>query len=186
MKDTKHILLAGSSHTNLVFLYVKRVLEGKAIISKLPDVAGNTEEILISLPGWPLEDNEVIHVYSGHRDLMHGETKQPIVNPERFKGNLEKIIAIILSRTPAKIAFSNIPPISENLLETDPTRNQRIEVYNRIIEEVTGKSNIAVHDFSNFAMSYNGGSEKYSDGLHFTRNFYKELAENLADFLISL
>jgi len=186
MTNTKSILLAGSSHTSLFFLYVKRALEGKAIISKLPNFAGNTQEILTSLPTWPLEDNDVIHLYSGHRDLMFNKTKRPTINPERFRGNLEIIIDIFISRTPAKIVFSNIPQVSEALLETDPDRNHRIKFYNRIIEEVAGKANIALHDFSKFAVSYNNDSEKYSDGLHFTRNFYKKLARHLGDFLISL
>ncbi len=184
MKNTKHILLAGSSHTSLVFLYVKKALDGKAIVSKLPSFAGNTVEILTSLPSWPLEDKEIVHVYAGHRDLMFDETQRPTVTPERFKDNLEKIIDIIVSRTYAKIVFSNIPPVAEFLLETDPERNQRIDFYNQKIKELADGASIALHDFSGFAMSYNNGIEKYSDGLHFTRNFYRAFGENLADFLI--
>lgn len=186
MKNSKQILLAGSSHTSLVYLYVKRVLNGKAIVSKLPDFAGNTEEILISLPGWPLEDKEIVHVYAGHRDLMFDATQRPTVSPERFIGNLKKIIDIIVSRTSAKIVFSNIPPVAESMLLFDPKRNQRIDAYNQIIEEVTGKANIVLHDFCGFALSYNSGFDNYSDGLHFTRDFYKAFAEDLADFLIRL
>lgn len=186
MKNIKQILLAGSSHTSLAYLYVKRALEGKAIVSKLPDFAGNTEEILISLPGWPLEDKDIVHIYAGHRDLMFDGMQRPIISPERFKGNLEKILNTVTLRTPAKIVFSNIPPVAESLLEIDPERNQRIYFYNQIIEEVADKVTISLHDFCGFALSYNSGSEKYSDGLHFTRNFYKAFAGDLADFLISL
>ncbi len=186
MKNYKHILLAGSSHTSLMFPYVKKALAGKAVVGKLPDYAGNTEEILTSLPGWPLEDKEIVHLYAGHRDLMFDGLGRPVVGPERFKDNLEIIIDIIISRTSAKIVFANIPPVAASLLKTDRQRNQRILFYNRIIEEVTKKPNITLHDFSGFVLSHTSGAEKYSDGLHFTRKFYKEFAENLADFLIKL
>ncbi len=186
LKNLKKILFAGSSHTRLFFFSVKSCLKGKALVSKLPYNAGNTVEILNSLSDWPLEDKDIVHVYVGHRDLMLNETGQPFVNPEQFKDNLRQILDMLFDRTTAKIVFSNIPPVAEIILETDPQRNQRILLYNKIIKDVTREEQIPIHDFSGFVLFHSDNQEKYSDGLHFTRKFYKEFGVNLADFLIKL
>lgn len=185
-KNLKNIFFAGSSHTRLFFLSVKSCLEGKALVSKLPYNAGNTVEILNSLSDWPLEDKDIVHVYAGHRDLMLNETGRPFVNAEQFKGNMRRIVEILFDRTTAKIVFSNIPPVADFFLETDPQRNQRILLYNKIIKDVTRGRQIPMHDFSAFVLSQSENQEKYSDGLHFTRKFYKEFGMNLAEFLIKL
>ena len=185
-KNLNKILLAGSSHTRLFFFSVKSCLEGKALVSKLPYNAGNTVEVLNSLKDWPLEDKNIVHVYVGHRDLMLNEIGQPFVNPAQFKNNMQLILDILFDRTPAKIVFSNIPPVAEIILETDPQRNQRILLYNEIIKDVARVGQIPIHDFSAYVLSHSDNQEKYFDGLHFTRNFYKEFGINLADFLIKL
>jgi len=185
-KNLKKILFAGSSHSSLFFFSVKSCLEGRALVSKLPYYAGNTVEILDSLSDWPLEDKDIVHVYAGHRDLMLNESGNPFVTPEQFKSNMQQIRDMLFSRTKAKIVFSDIPPVAEIILETDPKRNQRIMLYNRIIKDVAGVRQIPIHSFSAFVLSQPDNHEKYSDGLHFTRKFYREFGINLADFLIKL
>ena len=173
-KKLKKIFFAGSSHTSFFFISVKSCLKGKAIVSKFPHYAGNTAEMLDSLGDWSIEDKDIVHVYAGHRDLMLNETGQPIVNNVQFEKNLAQIVDILLKRTTAKIVFSDIPPVHKIILKTDPQRNQRISHYNKIIKDVTRERNIQIHDFSAFALSYSANQEIYSDGLHFTRKFYKD------------
>ena len=185
-KNLKRIFFAGSSHTRLFFFSVKSCLEGKALVSKLPYNAGNTVEILNSLSDWPLEDKNIVHVYAGHRDLMLNEMGQPFVNPEQFKDNMRQILDVLFDRTTAKIVFSNIPPVAESLLGVYPQRNKQIALYNKIIKDATEERRIPIHDFSGFVLSHPDNQEIYSDGLHFTRKFYKEFGMNLADFLIKL
>jgi hypothetical protein len=182
----KQVLLVGSSHTSLSYLYMKKRLCGKAEVSKLPYYAGNTEEMLVSLPDWPLEGKDIVHVYAGLRDLAQNDMGQPMVGPEKFRKNLETIYNSVASRCSAKIIFSNVPPVEDNLLLGDLLINERIQLYNHIIEEVVAWAGIELHNFSEFVLSHESGTEKYSDGLHFTRNFYKEYAENLADFLMNI
>ena len=184
--DKKQVLLVGSSHTSLSFLYIKKILTGIANVNKLPDYAGNTEEMLASLPDWPLEGKEIIHVYAGHRDLMLNEVGRPMVSPERFRINLETIFSAIVSRCSAKIVFSNIPLVADNFLNNDLRRNDRIIFYNRIIEEVVDEVGTDLHNFCGFVLNHQSGPEKYSDGLHFTRKFYKEYASDLAGFLMKI
>ncbi len=185
-KDILKILLAGSSHTRLFFPYVRSFLKGTASVSVLDRDAGRTDEILESLSEWPLEDKDIIHVYSGHRDLAPGPDGDPFIGPELFRINLEKIINRILGRTSGKVVFSNIPPVSENFLEMDRDRNVRIAIYNRIIGEVTADAGIPLHDFAGFISSYGGGESKYADGLHFTRRVYQDFAKALSTRLIGM
>lgn len=178
------ILLAGSSHTRLFFPYVRQYLKDRASVTALPEDAGRTDEILSSLPAWPLEEQDIIHIYSGHRDLAPGPDGEPYIRPEQFRRNLQSIIKQVLNRASAKIVFSNVPPVSKNFLREDPDRNNRILLYNGIIEELTGNARIPVHDFWTFITRYEGGEAKYIDGLHFTREVYRDFAKALAMYLI--
>jgi len=181
-----NILLVGSSHTRLFFPYVGNFLNDVTVVTKLPSDAGRTDEMLSTLSEWPLEEQDIIHVYSGHRDLIPDPDGKPYIGPEQFRANLEKIIQEILRRTSAKIVFSNIPPVSEGFLKTDPDRNGRILHYNAIIDEVAKRALIPVHDFWKFVSSYEGGEEKYIDGLHFTKDVYRDFAKALAAYLLAV
>ncbi len=180
------ILLAGSSHTRLFFPFMKNCLEGIAVVTRLPYDAGRTDEILSSLTEWPLEGQDVVHVYSGHRDLMLNDDGLPFVNPGMFERNLRRIIGMLSSLTNAKIVFSNIPPVAGSILRRDSGRNHRIIHYNSIINDVAGDSRVPVHDFYGFALRYQGGGSKYLDGVHFNREFYREFGRNLSDYLIKI
>lgn len=182
----KKVFFAGSSHTRLFFLYMKEFFAEKAIVSRLPYNAGNTAEILGTIRYWPLEDKNIVHVYTGHRDLMPDEAGIPFISAGQFAANMGQITELLLERTPGKIAFSNIPPVAESFLQSDPGRNERISQYNGIIARVTEEAGIPVHDFSGFVVSSPIGEEKYIDGLHFTRKFYREYGASLARFLLAL
>lgn len=182
--DLVRILLAGSSHTRLVFPFVRQFLKDRASVSILPEDAGRTDEMLQSLPGWPVEEQDLIHLYSGHRDLMPGPDGRPLVGPEKFSANLRTITKRILERTSAKVVFSNVPPVSKEFLTIDPDWNARISLYNKIIYEVASDAGFPVHDFWTFLSSYGGGETKYIDGLHFTRRVYRDFAKALALYLI--
>ena len=185
-KTAKKIFFAGSSHTRMFFMYMKELFAGRAVVSRLPYNAGNTAEILATIISWPLADKDIVHVYAGHRDLMPDDDGRPVIGPEQFAVNLERITAILRARCPGIIVFSNIPPVAENFLPTDPQRNKRIMEYNVIIAAVAEDSGIPVHDFHRFVAAISGSEEKYLDGLHLTRRFYKEYAANLAAFLNQL
>lgn len=187
MKDsdqkTKKILLVGSSHTRILFIYIKDFLGGDADISKLPYDAGNTAEILGTIRYWPLENKDLVHVYTGHRDLMPDEAGRPYIEQEKFDKNLKQIAEILLHRTKGKIVFSNIPPVADSFLEIDSRRNNEITEYNKIIAKVAKRAEIAVHDFNEFVVKYPKSEDIYSDGLHFKREFYRIYAAELASFL---
>lgn len=181
--EKKKILLAGSSHTRMLFIYVKDFLQTEAMVSRLSYDAGNTAEILGTIGYWPLEDKNIVHVYTGHRDLMPDEKGRPFIAKEQFGRNLKSIAQILLTRTKGKIIFSNIPPVADSFLKIDPQRNKLISDYNQIIAEVASQAGIPVHDFNGFVVGYQGEEEIYSDGLHFTRKFYRIFAAVLADFI---
>jgi lysophospholipase L1-like esterase len=178
------MLLAGSSHTRLFSPYVRERLQGEALVETLPFDAGRTDEILASLPQWPVEDKDLIHLYAGLRDLALDGRDLPFVGPEDFRGNLKRIVAELRSRSRAAIVLSNVPVVSEGLLEYDAGWNERIGLYNRIIEAVAGEAGVPVHDFRGFADAY--GGERYLDGLHFTRGFYRDFGRKLAEDLMGI
>jgi lysophospholipase L1-like esterase len=185
VKELARILLAGSSHTRLFYPYVKSFLRGKAFVRTLPYDAGRTDEILNSLSDWPLEGQDIMYLYSGHRDLMLNESGTVFINPGLFEDNLLRIIKEIRKRTTAIIVLSNIPEVSPGFLAGDEGRNKRIGNYNRIIRSIAKEQGARLHDFQGY-VSAHGNSEKiYTDGLHFTREFYRRFAEHLASFLMA-
>lgn len=185
-QTTKKVLIAGSSHSRILFIYIKDFLAGDADISKLPYDAGNTEEILGTIRYWPLENKDLVHIYTGHRDLMPDEAGRAFIEQEQFNKNLKQITEILLHRTKGKIVFSNIPPVAVSFLEIDPRRNNQITEYNKIIARVAKWAEIAVHDFHGFVVKYPKSEDIYSDGLHFKRGFYRIYAAELASFLKGL
>lgn len=186
IKIVKKVFFAGSSHTRLFFLFMKEFFAGKAIVSRLPYNAGNTAEILGTIRYWPLEDKNIVHVYTGHRDLMPDEKGKPFIDREQFAANMRQITEILLARTLGKVVFSNIPPVADSFLKIDHLRNKRISQYNEIIENIAKEAGIPVHDFNGFVRASLIGEEKYIDGLHFTRKFYKDYGAGLARFLLEL
>jgi hypothetical protein len=182
-RPTKKILLVGSSHTRLFFPFVSRFLEGRARVAKLPHDAGRTDEMLLSISAWPVEGQDIIHLYAGLRDLLLDVDDEPYVKPEQFRANLKSIIRDIRRRTDCKIILSNLPPVTGEVLDVDPDCNNRIALYNSIIREVALSEGVAVHDFHSFALGYDGG-EKYSDGVHFTQGFYRAFGRELARYLM--
>lgn len=181
----KRILFAGSSHTRLFFPHVLERLGGRALAERLPFDAGRTDEILASLPRWPVQDKDAIHLYAGLRDLALNEYDAPYVGPEQFRANLICILEAIRGGTGAILVLSNIPSVSVDLLTVDPAWNERISLYNGLIEEVAREAGVPVHDFRGFAASYRE-DEKFLDGLHFTDRFYRDFGYSLADYLMRL
>lgn len=153
-------------------------------MEKLPQDAGRTDEILASLPEWPVQDKDLVHLYAGLRDLTLNGEDRPHVGPGEFQGNLERIIGGLRSRSRAVVVLSNIPSVSGELLQYDAEWNGRIGLYNRIIESVAGQAGAPVHDFRGFADAY--GGERYLDGLHFTRAFYRDFGRKLAGDLMAI
>ncbi len=178
------ILLAGSSHTRLMFPAVRAFLSDIAIVTKLPRDAGRSDEILQWMSEWPIEGQDIIHLYSGHRDLAFERDEMPYVGPDLFKKNLEQILHAIRSRTTGHIVVSNVPPVSDGFLKADPDRNKRIELYNSIISEIAEQLSLPCHDFWSFISYYPGGEKKYVDGLHFTRAVYRDFGRHLSGYLL--
>lgn len=167
-------------------MYVKEFFADKARVSRLSYDAGNTAEILGAIGYWPLEDKNIVHVYTGHRDLMPDETGRPFISPEQFAANMSRIVDILQARTAGRVVFSNVPPVADSFLELDPGRNDRISQYNTIIESVSRDAGIPVHDFSGFVKAHPTAEDIYIDGLHFTRKLYKEYGRSLAGCLMEL
>jgi lysophospholipase L1-like esterase len=170
----------------LFFLYVKEYFADKARVSRLSYDAGNSAEILGTIGYWPLEDKDIVHVYTGHRDLMPDETGRPFISPEQFAANMRRIVEILQARTAGRVVFSNVPPVADSFLVSDPGRNHRISHYNTIIESVSRDAGISVHDFSGFVKARPTAEDIYIDGLHFTRKFYKEYGRCLAGRIMEL
>jgi lysophospholipase L1-like esterase len=180
------LLLAGSSHVRLFFPYIRDFLGETALVSKLPSDAGRTDEILKSLVSWPLEEQDVIYLYAGHRDLMLQEGEKVFVSLADYEKNLRAIISTIQKRTDARLVLSTLPPVSSGFLTVDPGRNKRINKYNAVITHVSSEKEIPVHDFRGYVLQQGSNEDIYLDGLHFTRRFYRTFGKNLGNFLMDI
>jgi len=180
------LLLAGSSHVRLFFPDIRKFLGETALISKLPFDAGRTDEILKSLASWPLEEQDVVYLYAGHRDLMLQEGEKVFVSLADFEKNLRAIISRMQKRTDARIVLSTLPPVSSGFLTGDPGRNKRIDQYNTVITRISHEQEIPVHDFRGYVLQQDRNEDIYLDGLHFTRQFYRSFGKDLGKFLMGI
>lgn len=144
------VLIVGDSISIGYTLGVRKALEGKANVLRIPTNAGHTGMGLAGLPKWLDEKNgkwDVIHFNWGLWDLCYRnpesktQGKRDKINgkqthsPDQYARNLEKIVKI-LKGTGAKLIFATTTPVPEGeagrVVGDDKIFNQKaVEVMER-------------------------------------------------------
>ena len=144
------VLIVGDSISIGSTLGVRKALEGKANVLRIPTNAGHTGMGLAGLPKWLDEKNgkwDVIHFNWGLWDLCYRnpesktQGKRDKINgkqthsPDQYARNLEKIVKI-LKGTGAKLIFATTTPVPEGeagrVVGDDKIFNQKaVEVMER-------------------------------------------------------
>lgn len=141
------ILLIGDSISIGYTLPVRKLLEGKANVHRIPTNGGPTSNGVANLATWLGKDKwDVIHFNFGLHDLkiMPGGKRQ--VEPADYESNLRALVTE-LRKTGAKLVFATTTPVPEGKLAT-PRNSADVALYNQIALKVMTEHGVAIDDLN--------------------------------------
>jgi acyl-CoA thioesterase-1 len=172
------VLLIGDSISIGYTLPVRRLLEGKANVHRIPFNGGSTEDGLAtieeSLDGgrW-----DVIHFNWGLHDLKVMPDGHRQVGPAEYGRNL-RVLVRRLRATGARLIWATTTPVPDHAPETD-RRPGDVAAYNRIALAVMRENGVEVDDL-NAEVAPRLAEMQRPRNVHFTRAGYEFLGRKVA------
>lgn len=175
------VLLIGDSISMGYTLPVRKLLEGKANVHRIPANGGPTTRGLASIDKW-LGDGkwDLIHFNWGIHDLRHMQDGKRQVEPEAYEKNLRTLVAR-LKKTGAKLVWASITPIPEPPLQPERTFGSEVE-YNRIAARVMADEGIPINDLHAWVLPRFKELQKPRD-LHYQPEGSEFLAKKVAEVI---
>ena len=172
------VLLIGDSISMGYTIPVRRLLQGKASVHRIPENGGPTTNGLAKLPKW-LGDGkwDVIHFNWGLHDLklMTGGKHQ--VSVEAYENNLRELVRR-LKGTGAKLIWASTTPVPEGKLNP-PRANADVLAYNAIARKIMEENQIATDDLYRFVLPQLSKIQR-PENVHFTSEGSDALAQQVA------
>ncbi len=146
------VLLIGDSISIGYTLPVRKLLEGKANVHRIPTNGGPTTKGVADLEQWLGTAHwDVIHFNFGLHDLKFMENDRQQVSLADYQANLEKMVSR-LEKTGARLIFATTTPVpvADNLR---PKRlPEDVPAYNKAALNVMGEHSIQIDDLYGFAL----------------------------------
>jgi GDSL-like Lipase/Acylhydrolase family len=141
------VLLIGDSISMGYTLPVRKLLEGKANVHRIPTNGGPTKNGVANIDKWLGTGKwDVIHFNHGIHDLKFMPDGKRQVEPADYEANLRAIVAK-LKATGAKLIWASTTPIPDG--ELNPSRKfGKVPEYNEIAARVMKENGIAIDDLN--------------------------------------
>ena len=141
------VLLIGDSISMGYTLPVRKLLEGKANVHRIPANGGPTSRSLASIDKWLGSGKwDVIHFNWGIHDLKHMPDGKRQVEVADYEANLRKLVAK-MKATGAKLIWASTTPIPEG--ELNPVRTfGKVPEYNEIAAKVMKEAGVTINDLN--------------------------------------
>ena len=185
------VLLIGDSISMAYTIPVRRLLQGRANVHRIPMNGSSTDVGMANLDAW-LGDGkwDVIHFNWGLHDLTvllgQGGLKNDgsyLVPLERYQKNLDELVRR-LKRTGATLIWATttpIPHVDKHIL----LRISGDEItYNAVGRKIMDSNRIAIDDLYEFALPRLAKIQKPAD-VHFTDEGSEELAQQVAASILA-
>jgi acyl-CoA thioesterase-1 len=173
------VLLIGDSVSIGYTLQVRKLLEGRANVHRIPVNGGATEVGLANMKKWLGNGKwDVIHFNFGLHDAKHSSATEFRASREQYADNLRKLVAL-MKPTSAKLIFATTTPVPKggNL---SPTRIfDDIEARNGIAIKVMNESGVAIDDLYGSVLPHIAEVGRPND-VHFKPEGYELLAKAVA------
>ncbi|HYM13309.1 MAG TPA: SGNH/GDSL hydrolase family protein [Bryobacterales bacterium] len=172
------VLLIGDSISMGYTEPVRRLLRGKASVSRIPVNGGPTTNGIQNLASWLAGGRwDVIHFNWGLHDLKvdaDGKRQVPI---EQYEANLRELVKQ-LQATGAKLIWASTTPVPPG--KQNPMRlASDVPIYNAVAKKIMQANGIPINDLYAFALPRAGVIQRPSN-VHFTDAGYEELAGQVA------
>jgi len=141
------VLLIGDSISMGYTLPVRKLLEGKANVHRIPTNGGPTKNGLANIAKWLGASKwDVIHFNWGIHDLKYMPDGKRQVEPADYEANLRSLVAT-LKKTGARLIWATTTPIPEGELNP-PRKFGQVKEYNDIAARVMSENGIAIDDLN--------------------------------------
>jgi hypothetical protein len=172
------VLIIGDSISMGYTLPVRRLLEGKANVHRIPQNGGPTSNGLKNIEKWLGNSKwDVIHFNWGIHDLKFMPDGKRQVEADAYEANLRSLIAR-MKKTGAKLIWATITPIPNG--ELLPARKFGIVAdYNAIASRVMAENQITINDLNAWITPKLAEMQKPKD-LHYLNSGSDYLAQKVA------
>jgi lysophospholipase L1-like esterase len=172
------VLIIGDSISMGYTLPVRKLLEGKANVHRIPVNGGPTKNGTANIAKW-LGDGkwDVIHFNWGIHDLKIMPDGKRQVEPADYEKNLRELVAK-MKATGAKLIWATTTPIPEGKMSPDRKFGQ-VKEYNDIAAKVMSENGIATNDL-NAHITPQFDRLSISKDLHYTKEGSEFLAKKVA------
>lgn len=171
------VLLIGDSISIGYTLPVRKLLEGKANVHRIPENGGPTSNGTAKIEKW-LGDGkwDVIHFNWGLHDLklVDGSHQVPI---EDYEKNLRALVKR-LKATDAKLVWAATTPVPEEKTRP-PRRAEDVPRYNDVAKKIMDENGVAIDDLYAFALPKLKEIQLPAN-VHYTPKGYEALAGEAA------
>jgi acyl-CoA thioesterase-1 len=141
------VLLIGDSISIGYTLPVRKLLEGKANVHRIPTNGGPTKNGVANIAKWLGTGKwDVIHFNWGIHDLKYMPDGKRQVEPADYEANLRSLVAT-LKKTGAKLIWATTTPIPEGELNP-PRKFGQVNEYNDIAARVMAENGVAIDDLN--------------------------------------
>lgn len=173
------VLLIGDSISMGYTGPVRKLLEGKANVHRIPANSGPTKNGVANIERWLGNSKwDVIHFNWGIHDLKHMPDGKRQVEPADYEANLRKLVAR-LKQTGAKLIWASTTPIPEG--ELNPPRTfGHVKEYNDIAAKVMTENGVTINDLNGWMAPRFEELHKPKD-LHYTDAGSQHLAKKVAE-----
>ena len=128
-------------------LPVRKLLEGKANVHRIPTNGGPTKNGVANIAKWLGTGKwDVIHFNWGIHDLKYMPDGKRQVEPAAYEANLRSLVAT-MKATGAKLIWATTTPIPEGELNP-PRKFGQVKEYNDIAARVMAENGIAIDDLN--------------------------------------
>ena len=170
------VLLVGDSISIGYTLPVRRLLEGKANVHRIPENGGPTSNGTAKIDKWVEGKWDVIHFNWGLHDLKLVDGKHQ-VSLEDYGKNLRELVKK-LKATGAKIVWASTTPVPEE--KTNPPRKaEDVPRFNEAAKKVMDENGVAIDDLYAFALPKLKEIQLPAN-VHYTPKGYEALAGEVA------
>lgn len=175
------VLLIGDSISMGYTLPVRKLLEGKANVHRIPQNGGPSKNGVARLDAWLGTGKwDVIHFNHGIHDVKIMPDGKRQVEPAEYEANLRAIVTR-LKATGAKLIFALTTPIPPSPLKG--SRNFRDEKeYNAIATRVMNEQGVSINDLHSYMLPKFDQLHLPED-LHYTPEGYDFLAQRVAEVI---
>jgi acyl-CoA thioesterase-1 len=173
------VLIIGDSISIGYTLQVRKLLEGKANVHRIPINGGATEVGLANIAKWLGNERwDVIHFNFGLHDARQVSSTEFRTSRDRYAENLRLLVAG-MKPSGAKLIFATTTPVPNNGVLSSGSIFDDIADRNEVAENVMKENGVAIDDLYAVALPQLARIGQPND-IHFQRNGYDVLAEAVA------